>query len=389
MLFLIDKPYVSDFLKKTIKENSYPVVSTEVARELMQDDSLNWISEEKSELFLRNDPLGPLYTNSENALAWIARHTNGSALSEHIQIFKDKNKFRELIHAFYPDFLFQKVKLDEIQDLGPEGMPFPFVIKPSVGFFSLGVHIVRDAENWKRVKSDLSRSVLDGLYPPSVLDGSSFIVEEYIHGEEFAVDCYFNHDGEVVILNIFHHWFSSGTDTSDRVYTTSKEIVLKHESVFAELLNVLGRAAGIKNFPAHVELRMETTGKITPIEVNPLRFGGWCTTGDLPGIALGYNLYDYYYNQRRPDWEQIFQNKDNKLYSIVVLNNNSGIPVEQVKSFDYELLEKDFENALLIRRLNIRKYPVFGFLFAETSVGNEAELKHILTSDLKKYIIAE
>ena len=46
MLFLIDKPYVSDFLIKTMKENGYRVVSTPVAREMIRDDSMNWISEE-------------------------------------------------------------------------------------------------------------------------------------------------------------------------------------------------------------------------------------------------------------------------------------------------------------------------------------------------------
>ena len=52
-------------------------------------------------------------------------------------------------------------------------------------------------------------------------------MEEYVEGEEYAIDCYFDEKGEVVILNILHHKFSSGRDTSDRVYSTSKEIILK------------------------------------------------------------------------------------------------------------------------------------------------------------------
>jgi len=58
-------------------------------------------------------------------------------------------------------------------------------------------------------------------------------------------------------------------------------------------------------------------------------------------------------------------------------------------AFDHDLLGEDFENALMIRRLDIKKYPVFGFLFAETSAGNEEELTRILVSDLKKYIITD
>ncbi|MCK5067522.1 MAG: ATP-grasp domain-containing protein [Bacteroidales bacterium] len=386
MLFLIDKPFVSDFLIKTMKENGYRVVSTPVAREMIKDDSLTWISEELAADIIEKDPHTPLYTNSENALTWIAGNTNGSELSDHIQLFKDKARFRELILTLFPGFFYTTVKLDDIQYLSLEGIPKPFVIKPSVGFFSLGVHIVRNQSDWNRVKNELSISKLEGIYPPSVLNTSTFIIEEYINGEEFAVDCYFNHTGEVVILNILHHRFSSGTDTSDRVYTTSKEIVLKYKDSFEAFLNAMGKAAGIRNFPAHVELRMDASGKINPIEVNPLRFGGWCTTGDLPGLALGYNLYEYYYNMRKPDWEKIFENRADKIYSIVVLNNNSGLSPADIKGFDYDLLGEDFENALMIRKLDIKEYPVFGFLFAETSAGNEEELTKILVSDLKKYI---
>ncbi len=36
--------------------------------------------------------------------------------------------------------------------------------------------------------------------------------------------------------------------------------------------------------------------------------------------------------------------------------------------------------------MDVEKYSVFGFVFAETSPGNEEELNKILVSDLRKYI---
>jgi hypothetical protein len=36
----------------------------------------------------------------------------------------------------------------------------------------------------------------------------------------------------------------------------------------------------------------------------------------------------------------------------------------------------------------MKEYPVFGFVFTETSEGNEGELKQILTSNLRKYIVS-
>ena len=385
-MILIDKPFASDFLLQTIRKNRYRVVSTQVAKELLQDDTLSWISEEEATTFIRENPDIPLYSNSENALAWVAQHLGDSAFAFHAQLFKDKVKFRELIKASYPDFIFKQVQLDEIQNLDPKALPFPFVIKPSVGFFSLGVHVVRDEADWTVARAALNMENLQSAYPPHVLNTSSFIIEEYIEGEEFAIDCYFNKKGEVVILNILHHKFSSGADTSDRVYTTSKEIVLKYKEVFGEFIQSIGQQAGIKNFPAHVELRLDSKGRINPIEINPLRFGGLCTTADLLGIATGFSPYDFYLKNLKPDWEKVFYGKESKLISIVVLNNNSGYTPDEIESFDYDLLSLDFENALTIRKFDVINYSAFGFVFAETSPENEAELNNILVSDLRKYI---
>jgi len=385
-MFIIDKPYVSDFLIRTIRENKYPLISTPVARELITDESMAWIPEEEAARQINADAGTPLYSNSENALAWIAEHLEESRLAEYAGLFKDKVRFRELISELYPDFAYKTIELEEIRDLDPEEVGFPFVIKPSVGFFSIGVHVVRNLSDWKLALEELNVERLLSIYPKNVLDTSSFIIEDYIEGEEFAVDCYFNNEGEAVILNILHHLFSSGADTSDRVYTTSKKLILKYSEIFGIFLQTLGRKAELKNFPAHVELRVDQNGRVIPIEINPLRFGGWCTTADLPGIAFGYNSYEYYIRGERPDWDLVFKNREQKNYSIIVLNNNSGYAPKEIDHFDYELLEKDFENPVHIRKMDVELYSVFGFVFAETSQGNKEELDQILMSDLKKYI---
>ena len=266
---------------------------------------------------------------------------------------------------------------------------FPFVIKPAVGFFSIGVHIVRNEADWIKAKSDLNAEKLKSIYPENVLNTKSFIIEEFIQGEEFAIDHYYDHDGNVVVLNVLHHLFASGTDTSDRVYSTSKEIVEKYKVEFECFLNKIGKELNLKNFPAHAEVRLDKNGKITPIEINPLRFGGWCTTADLTGITLGFNAYTCFCENQKPDFDTIFKGKDNKIFSIVVLNNNSGIDPSDISEFKYAELANDFENPVLIRQLDIHKYPVFGFVFVEGASNNKKELTDILTSDLRKYIVAQ
>ncbi|NOR76353.1 MAG: ATP-grasp domain-containing protein, partial [Draconibacterium sp.] len=308
-MILIDKPFVSDFLINTIRDNNYKIVATKQAKELILDDSLNWVSEKSAIDIIEKDTNTPVYTNSENSIAWISKNLKSTKLQNQIQLFKDKFKFRELIKDTFPDFFYRTVELDEIQSLSLDDIDFPFVIKPSLGFFSLGVHIVHNMVDWNAAKKELSYKNLQNIYPKEVLDTSVFIIEEYIEGEEYAIDCYFNNDGEVVILNILHHKFSTGTDVSDRVYSTSKNIILKYKNAIEEFLTPIGNKAGLKNFPIHIEIRINSDGKIQPIEVNALRFGGWCTTGDLSWYAYGFNAYEYYITNKKPDGEQIFRNK--------------------------------------------------------------------------------
>lgn len=386
-MYLIDKPYVSDFLIETIKENNYQIVAIKSAKELVTDVSLNWISEEEAIANLKNNPSQPIYSNSENALGWINENFRGSELSKQINILKDKAEFREQIKAVFPDFKFQKIKLENIQDVATEELSFPFVIKPSIGFLSIGVYIVKDENDWIKAKEEIRSQNLKSIFPKNVLDTSYFILEDFIQGEEYAIDYYHNEKGEVVLLNILHHIFSSGTDTSDRVYSTSKSIINQHKVELEQFLSIIGNKLNLTNFPAHAEVRIDKNGKIVPIEINPLRFGGWCTTGDLSGIALGLNSYKYYFENACPNWDTIFRGKENKIFSVIVLDNNSGIKPADIAGFDYKALANDFENPFLIRQIDINKYPLFGFVFAETDSKNKEELYDILNSDLRKYII--
>jgi hypothetical protein len=113
------------------------------AKELVKDDSLAWIAEEKPSV-TKNNPEISLYSNSENALAWIDQYYGESELSGQLQVLKNKVKFRELIKELFPDFYFKQISIEEIQRLSDDEIRFPFVIKPAVGFFSIGVHIVEN-----------------------------------------------------------------------------------------------------------------------------------------------------------------------------------------------------------------------------------------------------
>lgn len=385
-MYLLDKPYVSDFLLETIKKHNGQVIATKEAKELAQGNALNWISEHEAYKSIKNNPQQPLYSNSENALRWIEDNFQSSELSNQINTLKDKAVFREQIKAIFPDFKFHKISVQDIQKISHEDLSFPFVIKPSVGFLSIGVYIIKGENDWLNAQRELKPEKLKSIFPKNVLDTSYFIIEDFIQGEEYAIDYYHNDQGEVVILNILHHVFSSVSDTSDRLYSTSKKIVARYKTQLAEFLAEIGGQLNLRNFPAHAEVRIDENGKIVPIEINPMRFGGWCTTADLSGVALGFNIYQCYCENTTPDWDVIYQGKEDKIFSLIVLDNSTGLDPENIAKFDYQALANDCEKPVLIRPLDINKYPLFGFVFLETSPGQEQLLNRILNSNLSEYI---
>jgi len=384
-MFLLDQPYVSDFLKQTLCERALPVVDTPQARAL--GGGLNFISETQA---LAQVAAGAvLYSNSENALGWVAANLAASPLARHVALFKDKLQFRALTAPLFPDFYFRAVRLADLPKLAYDELPSSFIIKPAVGFMSMGVYKVTSAQAWQHTLAAITADIdkIKGLYPADVLQTDTFIIEQCIDGDEFAVDAYFDAAGEPVILAILNHPFSSDADVSDRVYISSKKIIEANLAEFTRFIGDIGQLAGLKNFPLHIELRRTPSGRLLPIEVNPLRFGGWCTTADLTWLAYGFNPYLYYVDQLKPDWPELLKDKDGKQFCIVVLDNSTGCPAAEIASFDYDKLLTWFEKPLELRKINFHQYPVFGFLFTETRDDHAAELQRILTSDLNEFVL--
>jgi hypothetical protein len=387
-MILLGRPYISEFLISTLETNQIQVIHNDVASEFVPHRNLNLISEQESISQFNGSASLLLYTNSENSISWIEKNLSHTSLPGKIKLFKNKILFRNLLHDLYPNYFYKGVSLSSIDNLDVTAFPFPFIIKPAVGFFSLGVHKVRHYDEWKDVVSTIKEEIehISDLYPVEVLNTAEFVIEECIEGDEFAIDCYFNRDGNPVVLNILKHIFPSETDVNDRVYITSAEIIEKYVNPVTEFLHEIGKRARLSNFPAHVEVRIAENGTVLPIEVNPLRFGGWCSTPDLAWYAFGINLYEYLFHQKTPDWPTLLKDKQNLVYSNIVLNNSTGTEGKCIRSFNYDKLLADFEKPLELRKADYSRFPIFGFLFCETRRENIQELERILMSDLSEYV---
>lgn len=385
-MIILDKPYVSDYLFKLLEQKRYPVLGNSTAKMLKDSQKLNILdSKEFASLYKENR--GALYSNSENAIGWIAENLSDTPLPNQISIFKDKAAFRRFIRNIYPNFYFKEVSFAELDNFNKDELQFPLIIKPSVGFFSMAVYRVDNLKEWNETVSLINEHMhtLKDIYPEQVMNSSNFIIEEVIEGVEYAVDAYYNEKSEPVILNVLKHSFGSEKDMSDRVYSFSKKIIIENSKKIMPLLKEIGERAELKNFPIHIEIRIDKDNNIVPIEVNPMRFAGWCVT-DISGICVGLSTYEYFIEGLIPDFNQIFKGIEDKVYNLVLIDMPSDVKAVNVKSFNYEKLMSRFTKVMEIRKINYNEYPVFAFLFVETDSEDSDELKSILKSDIKEFI---
>jgi hypothetical protein len=251
----------------------------------------------------------------------------------------------------------------------------------------MAVRKIESDDDWpaalRSIEEDLER--VAGMYPGQVFDPGTFIIEEGIKGEEFAIDVYYDEKGTPVILNVLHHLFSSGTDVSDTTYVTSKGIVEYGIQMFTGPLSRIGKQADLKNFPLHIEMRVDGCD-VVPIEANPMRFAGFGGT-DFGWYAWGINTHEYFLERKIPDWETIFEGKEDRVYSMYVAFIPEDVPVSRVKDIDYDGFAANFAKVLKFRKTDWRNYRVFSFVFTETDPETVSEIERNLQLDLSQYVL--
>ena len=385
-MFILEKPYVSEYLIDTIVQNDFDVLDNDAVEDAnIEEGALELVSTEDAVNYYLKQEYPLIYSNSENAISWILENLPNSNLAEYIKLFKDKAEFRELLKQIYPDFYFQIVNYNDLDNIKPDEIKFPVVIKPAMGFLSIGVHTINDKTEWKDTLKTLYEEMkqVKNLYTENVVNSSKFVIEELIQGDEYAIDAYYDRNGEPVILNIFEHPRLDNKDVKDRIYITSTSIMIKYMAKFGMLLRQVGELKEIKNFPLHMEVRVTEDGKIIPIEINPMRFAGWCTT-DLAHYAWGINVYKCFSEQIRPNWNEILMNSDNKIYYFSLAEVPNNITRGAVDNFNYREFLTNFSEILELRRINPRQNPLFAIVFGRTD--NIKEIREILQLNMANFV---
>ena len=124
------------------------------------------------------------------------------------------------------------------------------------------------------------------MFSESVFSKKQVIIEQFLEGDEYAVDMFYSEKGEPVITNITYHPLPKKAAYHHVLYYTSHQIFQQLypqvESFFTRLNSILN----LRTFPIHAEFKLEDGKALLPIELNPLRYGGF-------GLAdLSYYAYD-------------------------------------------------------------------------------------------------
>jgi hypothetical protein len=364
---------------ETLQKNNIPVLRNEMSEKRVKDGKIL----NDSEFTEAYKKAGKLYTVSENALGWIYDHIDDKRFLDGISLVKDKSAFRSICRDIYPDFFFKEVGINELETLDINSIVFPCVIKPSVGFLSKGVFVARNEEDYRKAVESLMRDFATAKadFPEFVVGRSRFLIEEYIRGEEYAVDTYYDENETPVILNIFHHKFMDESDTSDRLYMTSKGLFDRYEGPFTQFLTNLNKTLHLRNFPMHIEFRYDGK-KAVPIEINPLRFTGFCLN-ELQVFISGQHPMLSYLRGTHVTKEEMWRGKENYTYAFTVLDLPAGC---EEKTFDEAKFRADYREVIDVRLVPDKSSGVAATVFLRIETENESQFDGIMSLDMREYM---
>jgi len=378
-MVILERPFASDMMVETLEKNGIPVLKNEMSQERVLYGKV--LSD--NEFCEEYKKTGKLYTVSENALGWIYDHIQDKRFLDGISIVKDKSAFRKICRDIYPDFFFKEVNINEMAQLNTDSIVFPCVIKPSVGFLSKGVFVVHNPEEYRKavetLQQDFAKAGAD--FPEFVVGKSRFLIEEYIHGEEYAVDAYYDENENPVILNIFHHKFMDESDTSDRLYMTSKGLFDQYEEPFTRFLTNLNNTLHLRNFPMHIEFRYDGK-KAVPIEINPLRFTGFCLN-ELQVFISGQHPMLSFLKGRRVTKDEMWKGREDFTYAFTVLDLPKG---DEDKAFDDEKFSADFPGVIDVRLVPDKTSGVAATVFLKVETANVQAFDRIMSLDMHEYM---
>lgn len=328
-------------------------------------------------------PTDKIFIQSESALSSILPHMVDTTTADAIHMLNNKVEARTLLHAMYPDFHYKKIPLDKIDTLQLE-QGKTYVLKPTRGFHGVGVKIITNKTNLNDVKQDISKEIKKNikLFSPTMFSQDNFILEEFIEGEEYAVDMYYNKTGQPVIINIYHHPIPEDPAYLNALYYTSHETFSTLYTPIIQFFTKLNTVLNVQGFAIHAEFKYHD-GKLFPIELNPLRYGG-SGLADLTYYAFQFNPYHAFFTDMQPNWEKFWQTNKHKYFGWINAYNGKNINTKLYIP-DHESFKHSLGKILQYYHRNYLHEPVFSCAYVEHT--NKEKLYKILHLDFSNFFV--
>ncbi|OXB07768.1 ATP-grasp domain-containing protein [Flavobacterium pectinovorum] len=299
-----------------------------------------------------------------------------------IELFKDKFLFRKLIKD--EEF---KVKEVAFRDISKLQVKNKSVLKPLKGCFGTAVKIVDESTNFEKLEKEIQNEIEKNgsIFSENVLTSNEFIIEDFIEGEEYAVDMFYNSEGKPCIVNIYHHplpkhehylhmIYYSSMKTFDEIYPLAK--------LFFERLN---EKISVTDFPMHCEFKL-IGNKLIPIEINAMRFGGM-GLGNLAYHSFGVNPYRFFLEGREPNWTEVFKNLDDDLRFVYFIAYNSFSKDIRTNFPKIQKLRDEFTEIKFEQLFDYQKQLAFGVFCLQENQENLNRLLQINFDDFFEPII--
>ncbi len=169
----------------------------------------------------------------------------------------------------------------------PEALRFPVVIKPLHLSASRGVMRADDsselAARMQRLCQLLENPELEAKNPAAA---ALILIEEYLHGDEVAVEALVDHERLVPIAVFDKPDPLEGPVFAETIYVTPSQRSAPEQAAIIAAVAAAARAIGVVNGPIHAELRLHR-GQPVVLELAARPIGGLCgRTLELAGVSL-------------------------------------------------------------------------------------------------------
>jgi CRP-like cAMP-binding protein len=302
---------------------------------------------------------------------------------ELVSRLKNKVNCRQMLTSIFPDFFFREIPVRDLPNI--ELVPGEkYFVKPIKGYWGSAAFPVDGQSDRVALMHEIETQLAKrtNLFSEQVVAKDRLIVEEFLEGEEYAVDMFFNEYGQAVITNICHHPLPKKLDYLHVVYYTSYEVYRNLYSKFIQFFNALNQSLNARSIPIHGEFKLHK-GKLTPIELNPLRFGS-DGFADLSFHAFGFNPFLYFAENRVPDWETLWKGREEKIFAFYLGYNGSDLDTGNFRP-DFRNFRRLFSHILSDTAMNYQDTLAFAVMYIEED--SLERIHELLAVEFNEYFV--